>query len=109
MCAWAVVYSVKDLHLTVGDYVLFGTYLNQLYGPLQWLGNYYRFVWERVSCTCFCFLSYPKYKLKIIRQICQVVSFFTANFKSLAVNCLLDVMIHISSKVAFILDDLIDI
>lgn len=26
----------------VGDYVLFGTYIIQLYTPLNWFGTYYR-------------------------------------------------------------------
>ncbi|KAK7011989.1 ATP-binding cassette sub-family B member 6 mitochondrial [Biomphalaria glabrata] len=44
LCAWAVVHGVNDLHLTVGDYVLFGTYITQLYVPLNWLGTYYRMI-----------------------------------------------------------------
>ncbi|XP_025090569.1 ATP-binding cassette sub-family B member 6, mitochondrial-like [Pomacea canaliculata] len=42
LCAWAVVSGVGTLHLTVGDYVLFGSYLSQLFGPLSTLGAYYR-------------------------------------------------------------------
>jgi ATP-binding cassette subfamily B (MDR/TAP) protein 6 len=38
-CAWLV--SVKH-ELTVGDYVLYGTYILQLYGPLNFFGTYYR-------------------------------------------------------------------
>ncbi|CAF0928654.1 unnamed protein product [Didymodactylos carnosus] len=30
--------------LTVGDYVLFGTYITQLYVPLNWFGTYYRLI-----------------------------------------------------------------
>ncbi|KAK7473352.1 hypothetical protein BaRGS_00035400 [Batillaria attramentaria] len=44
LCAWAVVHSVAGLKLTVGDYVLFGTYLSQLFVPLNWLGTYYRMI-----------------------------------------------------------------
>ena len=42
LCAMAVVHSLNGLRLTAGDYVLFGTYIVQLYGPLHWLGKYYR-------------------------------------------------------------------
>ena len=40
-CAWLV--SVKH-ELTVGDYVLYGTYILQLYGPLNSFGMYYRMI-----------------------------------------------------------------
>ncbi|CAF1480233.1 unnamed protein product [Rotaria sp. Silwood1] len=40
-CAWLV--SVKR-ELTVGDYVLFGTYILQLYAPLNYFGTYYRLI-----------------------------------------------------------------
>lgn len=30
--------------LTVGDYVLFSTYIMQLYTPLNWFGTYYRMI-----------------------------------------------------------------
>lgn len=36
------IYLVSQGQLTVGDYVLFGTYITQLYTPLNWLGSYYR-------------------------------------------------------------------
>ncbi|KAE8740122.1 ABC-transporter, subfamily B member 03 [Frankliniella occidentalis] len=37
------VHMVVDLHaLTVGDYVLFSSYIIQLYVPLNWFGTYYR-------------------------------------------------------------------
>lgn len=39
LCAWLV---VKDQTLTVGDYVLFASYIIQLYVPLNWFGTYYR-------------------------------------------------------------------
>lgn len=39
LCAWLV---SKDGSLTVGDYVLFSTYIIQLYAPLNWFGTYYR-------------------------------------------------------------------
>ncbi len=35
-------YVVDDKGLTVGDFVLFATYIMQLYAPLNWLGTYYR-------------------------------------------------------------------
>lgn len=40
-CAWLV--SAKK-ELTVGDYVLFGTYILQLYTPLNFFGTYYRLI-----------------------------------------------------------------
>ena len=40
-CAWLV--SVKG-ELTVGDYILFGTYILQLYSPLNFFGTYYRLI-----------------------------------------------------------------
>ncbi|XP_071102435.1 ATP-binding cassette sub-family B member 6-like [Haliotis cracherodii] len=44
LCAYAVVHGLSSLQLTVGDYVLFGTYIAQLYAPLNWLGTYYRMI-----------------------------------------------------------------
>ncbi|OWA52059.1 ATP-binding cassette sub-family B member 6, mitochondrial [Hypsibius exemplaris] len=41
LCAWMV---VKDEGLNVGDFVLFGSYVIQLYGPLNWFGTYYRMI-----------------------------------------------------------------
>ena len=35
-------YLVADGDKTVGDYVLFGTYILQLMVPLNWLGTLYR-------------------------------------------------------------------
>lgn len=35
-------YFVSEQKLQVGDYVLFGTYIIQLYMPLNWFGTYYR-------------------------------------------------------------------
>ncbi|XP_056144941.1 ATP-binding cassette sub-family B member 6 [Lampris incognitus] len=35
---------VADGHFQVGDYVLFGTYIIQLYTPLNWFGTYYRLI-----------------------------------------------------------------
>ncbi|CAI5762801.1 ATP-binding cassette sub-family B member 6, mitochondrial isoform X1 [Podarcis lilfordi] len=40
LCAYYV--TKKRLH--VGDYVLFGTYIIQLYTPLNWFGTYYRMI-----------------------------------------------------------------
>ena len=39
LCAW---YVHAGYGLTVGDYVLFSTYLIQLYSPLNFFGIYYR-------------------------------------------------------------------
>lgn len=39
LCAHLVV----DHQLTVGDYVLFASYIVQLYVPLNWFGTYYRY------------------------------------------------------------------
>ena len=42
-------YYVYDHHgLTVGDYVLFATYIVQLYAPLNWFGTYYRLAYISV-------------------------------------------------------------
>ena len=40
-CAWLV--SAKK-ELSVGDYVLYGTYILQLYAPLNFFGTYYRLI-----------------------------------------------------------------
>ncbi|XP_059199254.1 ATP-binding cassette sub-family B member 6 [Centropristis striata] len=37
-------YLVSEGHFQVGDYVLFGTYIIQLYTPLNWFGTYYRLI-----------------------------------------------------------------
>ena len=39
-------YMVADRDLTVGDFVLLGTYFQQLMGPLNWLGTLYRVIQE---------------------------------------------------------------
>lgn len=39
LCAYMV---VEQRTLTVGDYVLFASYIIQLYAPLNWFGTYYR-------------------------------------------------------------------
>lgn len=44
LCAWAVVHNLNGLQLSSGDYVLFGTYIVQLFSPLNWLGTYYRMI-----------------------------------------------------------------
>ncbi|GAU99217.1 hypothetical protein RvY_10249 [Ramazzottius varieornatus] len=41
LCAWMI---VRDQVLNVGDFVLLGTYIIQLYGPLNWFGTYYRMI-----------------------------------------------------------------
>lgn len=42
LCAYLVAYGENADKLTVGDYVLFATYIIQLYVPLNWLGTFYR-------------------------------------------------------------------
>ena len=42
-------YMVSEGSKTVGDYVLFGTYIVQLMGPLNWLGTLYRVIQVRFS------------------------------------------------------------
>ncbi|XP_044526694.1 ATP-binding cassette sub-family B member 6 isoform X2 [Gracilinanus agilis] len=37
-------YFVSEQQLQVGDFVLFGTYIIQLYMPLNWFGTYYRMI-----------------------------------------------------------------
>ncbi|XP_060008050.1 ATP-binding cassette sub-family B member 6 isoform X1 [Lagenorhynchus albirostris] len=37
-------YFVSEQKLQVGDFVLFGTYIIQLYMPLNWFGTYYRMI-----------------------------------------------------------------
>lgn len=41
LCAYLV---AEEKTLTVGQYVLFATYIIQLYVPLNWFGTYFRFV-----------------------------------------------------------------
>ena len=42
LCAYYVAYNKHEF--TVGDYVLFASYINQLYTPLNWFGTYYRMI-----------------------------------------------------------------
>lgn len=37
-------YFVSEQKLQIGDFVLFGTYIIQLYMPLNWFGTYYRMI-----------------------------------------------------------------
>ncbi|XP_068165695.1 ATP-binding cassette sub-family B member 6-like [Antennarius striatus] len=37
-------YFVSEGKFKVGDFVLFGTYITQLYAPLNWFGTYYRLI-----------------------------------------------------------------
>ena len=37
---------VAERQLTIGDFVLLGTYFQQLMGPLNWLGTLYRVIQE---------------------------------------------------------------
>lgn len=39
-----VAWYVSEGELTIGDYVLFGSYVEQLYGPLNQFGAMYRLV-----------------------------------------------------------------
>ena len=48
LCAW---YVYTGNHLTAGDYVLFSTYIIQLYSPLNWFGTYYRFRHNLLNTT----------------------------------------------------------
>ncbi|KAL7037350.1 hypothetical protein ACKWTF_009172 [Chironomus riparius] len=41
LCAYFVVHEDDHKRLTVGDYVLFATYIIQLYVPLNWFGTFY--------------------------------------------------------------------
>ncbi|KAI8820128.1 uncharacterized protein EV422DRAFT_531754 [Fimicolochytrium jonesii] len=41
VCAKRIVY---DHTMTVGDFVLYLSYITQLYGPLNWFGNHYRVI-----------------------------------------------------------------
>lgn len=41
LCAYFIVQGEDKL--TVGDFVLFSSYIIQLYGPLNWFGTYYRY------------------------------------------------------------------
>lgn len=34
--------QVSALYPQLGDFILFGTYIIQLYTPLNWFGTYYR-------------------------------------------------------------------
>jgi len=40
LCAW---YVYEGYGFTTGDYVLFSTYIIQLYSPLNFFGVYYRY------------------------------------------------------------------
>jgi ATP-binding cassette subfamily B (MDR/TAP) protein 6 len=55
---------INHQQLTVGDYVLFSTYILQLYVPLNWFGTYYR----SVSCL----YSQQQYVL-ILCVICRMI------------------------------------
>lgn len=56
-CSCSAAVRMCFLPPQVGDYVLFGTYIIQLYTPLNWFGTYYR--WEEASQWPCCKIQWP--------------------------------------------------
>ena len=48
ICAKRIVYEKT---MSVGDFVLYLSYITQLYGPLNWFGNYYRVIQVSYKCV----------------------------------------------------------
>lgn len=57
---------VDSKQLTVGDYVLFASYIIQLYVPLNWFGTYYRY---GLLFMCLCAVFF--WKILIILSYLQ--------------------------------------
>lgn len=69
LAAWLV---AEEHTLTVGDYVLFSTYIMQLYTPLNWFGTYYRMIQQNFVDMENMF-DLLKEKQEVVDKVCMCV------------------------------------